>query len=79
MAFRVVRQRREARKNAKIEEIFQVEKKRKIISAIVILMLQERDKNQTGKITLEQLTDIYRIYEVHDNQLSKEYNDSFQG
>ena len=46
MAYRVVRLRREARRSAKLEDIF-----------------QEHD-NLEGKITLEQLTNIYRIYKV---------------
>jgi hypothetical protein len=46
MAYRVVRLRREARRSAKLEDIF-----------------QERD-NLEGKITLQQLADIYRIYEA---------------
>ena len=36
-----------------------------------VLFFQERDKKQTGKITWEQLVDIYRIYEVNATQLDK--------
>ena len=71
MAFRVVRQRREARKNAKIEEIFQVDRTKKSMIENCVVFVQERDKNQTGKITREQLVDIYRIYEVNATQFNK--------
>jgi len=47
MAFRIIRQRKEARRLAKIEEIF-----------------QERDKTQRGKLSLDQIQDVYRIYQV---------------
>jgi len=47
MAFRVIRQRKEARRNAKLNDIF-----------------EERDPDDDGKISLDQLADIYRIYEV---------------
>jgi len=47
MAFRVVRLRREARRNAKLDDIF-----------------QDRDPTQSGKITWDQMVDIFRIYQV---------------
>jgi len=47
MAFRVVRIRRNNRRTAKLEEIF-----------------QERDKYQCGIIDMEQILDIFRIYQV---------------
>jgi len=59
MAFRVVRQRREARRTAKLDEIF-----------------QDRDKNQNGKISFEQLEDIFRIYQVDlDERASNKITD----
>ena len=64
MAYRVVRLRREARRSAKLEDIFQVRKIACIEHVLKIeLLFQERD-NLEGKITLDQLADIYRIYEV---------------
>ena len=63
MAFRLIRQRREQRRVAKLEEIFQV-REIKIINIKLKLYTQDRDKNQTGKISLDQLTDIFRIYQV---------------
>ena len=48
MAFRMIRQRREQRRTAKLDEIF-----------------QDRDKSQTGKISFDQLVDIFRIYQVN--------------
>ena len=46
MAFRIIRQRREARRAAKLEEIW-----------------TERERGR-GKISLDQLQDIYRVYQV---------------
>ena len=65
MAFRIIRQRKEARKAAKIEEIFQEKTKKNINTMILALLVQERDKYQTGKISVDQLGDIYRIYQVN--------------
>ena len=73
MAFRIIRQRKEARRLAKIEEIFAViilfhRVKQLIIvmliDMIAILRYKDRDKLQRGKLSLEQVQDVYRIYQV---------------
>eukprot|EP00092_Neocalanus_flemingeri_P020601 GFUD01022320.1.p1 GENE.GFUD01022320.1~~GFUD01022320.1.p1 ORF type:complete len:280 (+),score=121.79 GFUD01022320.1:124-963(+) len=50
MAFRMLRNKRNARWNQKLQELF-----------------QEKDKNQSGSISLEQMSDIFRIYKVELN------------
>ena len=73
MAFRIIRQRKEARRLAKIEEIFAViilfhRVKQLIIAMLIdmiaILRYKDRDKLQRGKLKLEQVQDVYRIYQV---------------
>ena len=73
MAFRIIRQRKEARRLAKIEEIFAVivlfhRVKQLIIAMLIdmiaILRYKDRDKLQRGKLSLEQVQDVYRIYQV---------------
>ena len=62
MAFRLVKQRRERRIVKKLNEIFQV-----FILTIVVLVnfaSKDRDKPPTGRISYEQLEDVFRIYQV---------------
>ena len=62
MAFRVIKQRREARRNAKLEEIFLVS----FLSLmnIVLSLTQERDKLQNETISRDDMMDVFRIYGV---------------
>jgi len=48
MAFRVMRQKREQRRNAKLNEIF-----------------DDKDPHETGYITIENVIDIFRVYQVN--------------
>ena len=63
MAFRVMRNKRNQRWTQRLHEIFQVLKiyLPKIKS---FPFFKEWDKNQTGYISLETMTEIYRIYKV---------------
>ena len=67
MAFRLIRQRREQRRTAKLEEIFQVNISDLRCSPFIftLLLFKDRDKSLTGKISLDQLMDIFRIYQVN--------------
>ena len=67
MAFRLIRQRREQRRTAKLEEIFQVNISDLRYSPFIftLLLFKDRDKSLTGKISLDQLMDIFRIYQVN--------------
>ena len=98
MAFRLIRERREKRRVAKLDEIFQVielqtkkncswknNKKAHspylmhdvcVLFQICMLqyrnfkrasLIQDRDKSNTGKISFDQLGDIFRIYQVKTN------------
>ena len=62
MAFTALRNKRNARWNQKLTEIFQVNlltlRKGKVYN------FQEWDKNHSGSISLEQMAEIYRIYKV---------------
>ena len=51
--------------------IFQLERMKNYVCKMCYYYFQERDENQTGKITWEQLIGIYRIYEVNATQLNK--------
>ena len=62
MAFRVIRQRKEARRNAKLNEIFEV--LFALHRNINYNFFKDRDLGNVDKITLEQLEDIFRIYEL---------------
>ena len=62
MAFRVMRNKRNQRWTQRLHEIFQVEKK--YFPNIKTSFFKEWDKNQTGYISLETMTEIYRIYKV---------------
>ena len=62
MAFRLVKQRRERRIVKKLNEIFQVYIL--TIVALVNFASKDRDKPPTGRISYEQLEDVFRIYQV---------------
>ena len=62
MAFRLVKQRRERRIVKKLNEIFQVYIL--TIVALVTFASKDRDKPPTGRISYEQLEDVFRIYQV---------------
>ena len=64
MAFRVVRLRREARRNAKLEEIFAVREREFKGIGVIFLFFQEKDKGQTGFIHVDTVSEIFRMYEV---------------
>ena len=103
MAFRVVRLRREARRLAKLEEIFTVSRAMSLfdvtqwpscsiypiaISRVSIKWLvtrveteppfvsinidnvsQEKDRNQSGSLHVDQVAEIFRVYEVNSNTI----------
>ena len=64
MAFRVVRLRREARRNAKLEEIFAVRERELKGVGVIVAFVQEKDKGQTGFIHVDTVSEIFRMYEV---------------
>ena len=99
MAFRLIRERREKRRVAKLDEIFQVtqlqtkkncsgKNNKRAHSPMYLIhdvcavfqiymmryrnfkkasLIQDRDKSNTGKISFDQLGDIFRIYQVKTN------------
>ena len=65
MAFRVMRNKRNQRWTQRLHEIFQVLNQfSPFIKGQIYLFVQEWDKNQSGYISLETMTEIYRIYKV---------------
>lgn len=65
MAFRVMRNKRNQRWTQRLHEIFQVlNEYSPVYKCQIFLFFQEWDKNQTGYISLETMTEIYRIYKV---------------
>ena len=64
MAFRVMRQKREQRRNAKLNEIFDVCKHRKNASKNFLCFSQDKDPNETGFITVNHVVDIFKLYQV---------------
>ena len=65
MAFRVMRQKREQRRNAKLNEIFDVNNMWYIfLEPSWNILIQDKDPHETGYITIENVIDIFRVYQV---------------
>ena len=74
MAFRLVKQRRERRIVKKLNEIFQVYSLTKV--GLISFTAQDRDKAATGRISYEQLEDVFRIYQVRGGTPPQSGNDT---